>query len=202
MQDDGVYITHLKPSNLTWRAVNSIWTPMKVGEKAKLAHKDILCFGTAPKTKAYSNKVDAPFTISVAFVPKGEEVSWTKYKFVKRTIHRPTPQPVKPRPMDSSMQLLLSDMNGLNVSLDATLDEESDDIHPPTVKRKRSDIAEGQGSDDDATHRVEDHGERKLAGRFAAEDTSKKRRLPESISRAYCDDVVALPESLTKMSLT
>jgi urease accessory protein UreH len=111
-------------------------------------------------------------------------------------------------------------MNGLNVSLDATLDEESNDvrerkqfqkmtcliityqIHPPTVKRKRSDIAEGQGSDDDAMHRVEDHGERKLAGRIAAEDTSKKRRLPESISRAYCDDVVALPESLTKMSLT
>jgi len=177
---------------------------MKVGERVKLVHKDILCFGTAPKSKAHSNKVDAPFIVSVAFAPKGEEVSWSKYKFVKRTIHRPVTQAVKAREMDPTMQLLLSDMNGLNVSPDITFNEE-DEMNEPVAKRKRSQEAasDDELNDEGGLRATEDRGggNGDSPGRLS-EETAKKRRLPEKMTRVYCEDVVDLPDTLTKMSLS
>lgn len=202
MADDGIYITHLRPTNLTWRAVESVWTPMKAGERAKLTHKDILCFGTAPKSKSHSNRVDAPFIVSIAFVPTGDDVSWTKYKFVKKTIHRPQPQATKQREMDTGMQLLLNDLNGLNVSLDQNGVDEHEGDEPVASKRKRGAPSEPdiERSDESTIKHQRDLSENEPF-KFVTEDASKKRRLPEPSSGPYCEDAVDLPDTLTKMTL-
>lgn len=52
-----VYLTHTKATNLTWRAVDSVWAPMRPGDRTLLQHTDTLCFGMAPKTRNHVNKV-------------------------------------------------------------------------------------------------------------------------------------------------
>ncbi|KAF8329386.1 uncharacterized protein EI90DRAFT_3062451 [Cantharellus anzutake] len=203
MAEDGIYITHLRPTNLTWRAVDSIWTPMKVGERAKLTHKDILCFGTAPKSKSHGNRVDAPFIVSIAFVPVGDEVSWTKYKFVKKTIHRPYQHMTKQKEMDAGMQLLLNDLNGLNVSPGQVGTGEHEGDTPTASKRKRGAPSEPDAErSDESTIRHSRDPSRSEQSKFVTEDASKKRRLPGSSSSPYCEDAVDLPDTLTKMTLS
>ncbi|KAF8317078.1 hypothetical protein DL93DRAFT_2095842 [Clavulina sp. PMI_390] len=135
--DGKVYLTHTKATNLTWREVDSVWTPMRPGDRAPLQHTDTLCFGMAPKTKFVPGKLDTPFLISIAFASKGESIH--RFHFVHKAIHRPAPSASKSRDLDPAMKLLMDGLDGLNVALDnaSAAPPKEDDEVAQMGKRKR-----------------------------------------------------------------